>query len=259
MKNIILSTIFALAATTMAHAAVKGQMIEYKQDGVTMEGYLAYDDTITGKRPGILVVHEWKGLNDFAKKRADMLAQLGYVAFAADIYGKGVRPSTNEAAGAEAGKYKNNRPLLRQRVLAALDVLKNQPNVDSNKLGAIGFCFGGTTVLELARSGADVKGIVSFHGGLSSPTPQDAKNIKAKILVLHGGADPFESPEEVAGFKKEMEDAKVDYQFVVYPGAMHGFTNPANDGSLKGALYNAEADQKSWAAMKNFFSQILYD
>jgi dienelactone hydrolase len=205
----------------------------------------------------VLVVHEWKGLNDYAKKRADMLAQLGYVAFAADIYGKGIRPQKTEQAGAEAGKYKSNRTLLRQRVIAGLNELQKQPNVDPDKLAAIGYCFGGTTVLELARSGADVKGIVSFHGGLSTPTPEDAFNIKAPLLVLHGADDPFVSPLEVSDFEKEMGAAKVNYRLIKYPGAMHGFTNPDNKGELKGALYNKDADQKSWAEMQKFFKEVL--
>jgi dienelactone hydrolase len=257
MKIIALSMIFLLYAALPARAELKSQMVEYKQGDATLEGYLSYDDQFTGQRPGILVVHEWMGLNDYAKSRADQLAQLGYVAFAADIYGKGVRPTTPQEAGVESGKYKSDRPLLRSRVLAGLEVLKAQPNVNSSRLAAIGYCFGGTAVLELARSGADVKAIVSFHGGLSTPTPQDAKNIKAQILALHGADDPFVKPEEVAAFVKEMKDANVKYTLIKYPGAVHGFTNPANTGALPGALYNAEADKKSWQEMKTFFSKVL--
>ncbi|MEI7999557.1 MAG: dienelactone hydrolase family protein [Candidatus Omnitrophota bacterium] len=244
-------------AIPLAFAEVRSQTIEYKQGGATLEGYLAYDDASQGKRPGVLVVHEWKGLNEYAKMRADMLAKLGYVAFAADIYGKGVRPETFEQAGAEAGKYKNDRPLLRQRVLAGLEMLKAQMKVDVSHIAAIGYCFGGTTVLELARAGTDIKGIVSFHGGLSSPTPADAKNIKTRILVLHGADDPFVPPAEVVGFEKEMQDAKVDYQLIKYPNAVHGFTNPANTGEPKGALYNKEADNRSWKEMQRFFKELF--
>src|SRR5580704_3790066 len=180
--RLLLASIIALTGlTSSAGAALKTQTVDYKQGDTVLEGYLSYDDAFTGKRPGILVVHEWKGLNGYAKRRADMLAQLGYVAFAADIYGKGIRPQTIAEAGALAGKYKADRALLRARVNAGLDVLKSQPNVDASQLAAIGYCFGGTAVLELGRSGADVKGIVSFHGGLSTPTPQDGKNIKAKV------------------------------------------------------------------------------
>jgi len=257
MRIWIISMVCFLGLVSQAKAELKTQVIEYKQGDAVLEGYLSYDTSFVGKRPGVVVVHEWKGLNDYAKKRSDMLAKLGYVAFAVDIYGKGIRPRTFEQAGAEAGKYKGNRPLLRQRVLAGLDVLKAQTNVDTSKLAAIGYCFGGTTVLELARLGADIKGVVSFHGGLSSPTPQDAKNIKARILVLHGADDPFVSPSEVADFENEMKQAGIKYQLIKYPGAMHGFTNPANTGEPKGALYNKEADEKSWEKMKEFFKEIF--
>lgn len=240
-----------------ASGALVAQTVNYKQGRADLEGYLAYDDSFKGKRPGILVVHEWKGLNEYAKRRARMLAGLGYVAFAADIYGKGIRPQTVAEAGATAGKFKGDRPLLRARVNAGLDVLKAQPNVDTSKLAAIGYCFGGTAVLELARSGADVKGIVSFHGGLSTPTPQDAKNIRAKVLVLHGADDPFVKPDEVAAFEKEMSDAKVPMRLIKYPGAMHGFTNPDNKGVPPGAMYNEAADKASWNQMQDFFNEIF--
>ena len=257
MRICIFSLLCLLGLTSMAEAELKTQTIEYKQGDTVLEGYLSYDTGFLGKRPGVLVVHEWKGLNNYAKMRADMLAKLGYVAFAADIYGKGVRPQTFEQAGEQAGKYKSDRPLLRQRVLTGLAVLKSQPNVEGSKLAAIGYCFGGTSVLELARAGADVKGIVSFHGGLSSPVPADAKNIKARVLVLHGADDPFVSPDEVAAFEKEMREAAVNYQLIKYPGAVHGFTNPANTGELKGAMYNKEADEKSWVQMQKFFKEIF--
>lgn len=259
MKNFIPTIIVFLTTVTLAHAELKSQIIEYKQGDTVLEGYLVYEENfqLTVLRPGVLVVHEWKGLNDYAKMRADRLAKLGYVAFAADIYGQGVRPQTTEEAGAQAGKYKGNRTLLRQRVLAGLNVLKSQPQVDPDKLAAIGYCFGGTTVLELARAGADVKGVVSFHGGLNSPTPEDAKNIKAKVLALHGADDPFVPADEVAGFEKEMKDASVKYQLIQYPGAVHGFTNPANTGEIPGALYNKAADEQSWQAMQKFFEEIL--
>jgi len=256
-EAMLLLMIFVFTGITSANAALISQVIDYKQGDAVLEGYLAYDDSIKTKRPGILVVHEWKGLNGYAKRRADMLAQLGYVAFAADIYGKGIRPQTIEEAGATAGKFKADRALLRARVNAGLDVLKSQPNVDTTQLAAIGYCFGGTAALELARSGADIKGVVSFHGGLSTPTPNDAKNIKAKILALHGAADPFVKPDEVAAFEKEMTDAKVNYQLIKYPGAMHGFTNPDNQNNPPGALYNEAADKASWIEMQKFFKEIF--
>jgi len=257
MKSVIHGAIFALALQT-AFAAIKTETIEYKEGDTTLEGFLAYDDSIVSKRPGILIVHQWKGLGDYEKKRAEMLAKLGYVAFAADIYGKGVRPATMQEAGAMAGKYKNDRPLLRKRVRAGLDQLRKAKNVDFSHVAAMGYCFGGTTVLELARSGADVRGVVSFHGGLSTPTPDDAKNIKAKVLALHGADDPNVPPPEVQAFEEEMRKAKVDWQLVSYGGAVHSFTdwNAGNDNS-RGAAYNEKADKRSWEAMKSFFSELF--
>ena len=246
----------ALAAT--AHAKVHTQLVEYKQGAAVLEGYLAYDDAVTGKRPGVLVVHAWMGLDDNARHRAEMLAQLGYVAFAADIYGKGIRPTNRDEAGKLAGKYKSDRALLRARVNAGLEQLAKDPHVDAAKTAAIGYCFGGTTVLELARSGAQVAGIVTFHGGLDSPAPGDAKNIKGKVLVLHGAADPFEKPADFAAFQKELADAKVDWQLVEYGGAVHCFTDhTAGSDASSGCAYDASADARSWAAMRAFFDEIF--
>jgi dienelactone hydrolase len=205
------------------------------------------------------VVHEWTGLEDYSKRRAEQLAGLGYVAFAADIYGKGVRPRTVAEASAEAGKYRADRRLMRARARAGLDALKGSPGVDPSKTAAIGYCFGGGTVLELARSGAELKGVVSFHGNLDTPDPKDASNIKARVLVLHGGADPFVPFPQVEAFEAEMEAAKVDYQLMVYGGAQHSFTNPASDGKLTGALYDARADARSWAQMQSFFASLFKD
>lgn len=257
MKSMFLM-LAALTLSVSAEAAVKTKVIEYKQGDAVLEGYLAWDDAKTVKRPGILVVHEWTGLGPYMKKRAEMLARLGYVAFAADIYGKGVRPSTPEEAAKTAAIYKNDRALMRARARAGLDVLKAQKFVDPHRLAAIGYCFGGTVVLELARDGADVKGTVSFHGGLATPTPQDARNIKGKVLALHGADDPFVKPEEVAAFQNEMRQAKVDWQMNIYGGAVHGFTNPDNGtDNSKGVAYNEKADKRSWEAMKLFFKEIF--
>jgi dienelactone hydrolase len=260
MKNLLalLVTTSVLLTAGAAHAKVQSQTITYKQGKVELEGYLAWDDATPAKRPGVLVVHDWMGISDHTKKEVDRLAELGYVAFAADIYGKGVRPTDPKAAGEQAGKFKNDRKLLRARARAGLDVLAKNKLVDTSHLAAIGFCFGGTTALELARDGAPLAGVVSFHGGLSTPTPQDAKNIKAKVLVLHGADDPNVPPDEVAAFEKEMRDAGVDWQLVAYGGAVHAFTVPAagNDNS-KGAAYNAKADARSWQAMKDFFAEVF--
>lgn len=234
-------------------------LIEYKQGDTTCEGYLADDfPTVSKTRPGVLVVHDWMGLNKFASQRADELAKLGYIVFAADIYGKGIRPKNPQEAGEQAGKFKSDRALLRARVQAALDVLAKNPAVARKHIAAIGYCFGGTTVLELARSGADVAGVVSFHGGLETPTPADAKNIQGKVLALHGADDPFVPPAEVAGFEAELTKAGVDWQLIKYSGAVHAFTNPdAGHDNAKGAAYNERADKRSWAALQQFFTEIF--
>ncbi len=248
----------ATVCAASVHAAIQMKTIEYKQNGTTLEGFVAYDDAIKGARPGVLVVHQWMGLTDYERKRAEMLAQLGYVAFCADIYGKGVRPQNTGEAGVLAGKYKGNRGLLRARVNAGLDALRQQPLVDSKHIAAIGYCFGGTTVLELARDGAKLNGVVSFHGGLDALDPADGKKIKCKVLVLHGADDPFSSPQDIAAFENEMRQSGVDWQFIQYGGAVHAFTqwNAGNDNS-KGAAYNERADKRSWEAMKQFFAEIF--
>ncbi len=249
--------LFILLQASTASAAAHGETVAYKHVDTDLEGYISYDDKTEAKRPAILVVHEWKGLGDYAKRRADQLAELGYVAFAADMYGKGVHAETHEDAGKLSGIYKNDRALMRARIQAALDVLKEHPLVDASKIGAIGYCFGGTTVLELARSGADVKGVVSFHGSLATPDPADAKNIRGKVLVEHGAADAFVNP-EVEGFKKEMKDAGVDMRFESHPGAVHSFTvkEAGNDPST-GMAYDENADKRSWESMKTFLKELF--
>lgn len=240
-----------------AQAAIQTKTVQYKQGDTTLEGFLAWPKR-TGKFPGVVVVHDWMGLGDYAKKRTQQLAELGYVAFAADIYGKGVRPKDGGEAGKLAGQYKGDRPLLRARVQAAYDELAKLDTVKKDKIAAIGYCFGGTTALELARSGADLAGVISFHGGLSTPQPADAKNIKAKVLVLHGADDPNVPEKEVLDFQKEMRDAKVDWQMIAYGGAVHSFSNPGagNDNST-GNAYNEKADKRSWEDMKQFFKEIF--
>ncbi|HTV62919.1 MAG TPA: dienelactone hydrolase family protein [Verrucomicrobiae bacterium] len=241
------------------HGAIHTETVDYQDGNTTLEGFLAYDDSISGKRPGVLVVHKWQGITDYEKMRAQQLAQLGYVAFCADIYGKGVRPQTPQACAAEAGKFRGgDRKLLRERANAGLDELKSNPLVDTNRLAAIGYCFGGTTVLELARSGAQLNGVVSFHGGLDSPNPADGKNIKCKVLVLAGADDPFQSQENLTAFENEMRNSGVDWQIVFYGGAVHAFTQPGVDKeNLNGAKYNEKADKRSWQAMKDFFAEIF--
>ena len=239
-------------------AAVESGAVEYRQGAAALQGWVARPRGLSGAVPGILVIHDWTGVQATAKDRAEQLAKLGYVALVADIYGKGVRPSNPKESGAEAGKYKGDRALYRARLLAGLEELQRQPNVDSGKLAAIGYCFGGTGVLELARAGAAVRGVVSFHGGLDSPTPGDGKNIKAKVLVLQGADDPYVPAEGIAAMIAEFKAAKVDWQMVSYSGAVHSFTNPgAGSDNSKGAAYNAAADARSWTAMRAFFAEIF--
>lgn len=246
-----------LCSASLSRAEIKETVVEYQSGGVTCEGLHVVDTAKTGKLPSVLIIHQWTGLSDNEKMRARMLAELGYNVFAADIYGKGTRPQP-PAAGQEAGKYKSDRKLYRARMLSALEVLNKNPLTDPAKVAAIGYCFGGTGVIELARSGAVVKGVVSFHGGLDSPTPADGKNIKGKVLALHGADDPFVPAKDIAAFEQEMKDAKVDYKLVNYPGAVHAFTQKAagNDNS-KGAAYNEAADKASWEEMKAFFDRLF--
>lgn len=247
-----------LMASQSVRAIPFTQEVEYLHEEALLEGYLAYDDTSESQRPGILVVHDWTGIGSFVRDRVDKLAQMGYIVFAVDIYGKGVRPQSSQEAGAEAGKYKADRELLRGRVLAGLGVLQKHPLTDPRRIAAIGYCFGGTTVLELARSGADIAGVVSFHGNLDTPNPEDARNIKAKVLVLHGADDPLVSSEEIAVFQEEMRSAGVDWQMVFYGDAVHSFTKPAaGDNKASGSAYHEKADRRSWEAMKQFFAEIF--
>ncbi len=255
MKHIAALAVLALAG--YAAATIVTKRIDYKQGDATLEGYLAYDDSLRGTRPGVLIVHDWNGIDGYEERRARELAQLGYVAFAADIYGKGVHPKTPQENGAQAGKYKNDLPTFRARLVAGLDTLKAQPQTDGSKLAAIGYCFGGTGVLELARTGADIRGIVAFHGGLDSTT-NDATNIKAKVNLQCGALDRAASTDAIDKFKKEFDAAHVDYSVTLYAAAVHAFTVPeAGNDITKGAAYNALADKRSWAAMKDFFDEIF--
>jgi dienelactone hydrolase len=257
MKN-LLSLIPVLLLAMKVQGAIHTETVDYQQGDTTLEGFLAYDDSIAGKRPGVLIVHQWMGITDYEKMRAKMLAEMGYVAFCADIYGKGNRPQTPKEAGPLAGKFRSDRSLLRARVNAGLDQLKSNRYVDSDRVAAIGYCFGGTTVIELARSGAKLNGVVSFHGGLDSPNPQDGQNIRCKLLILAGANDPFQKPDDLAAFEKEMRDSKVDWQITFYGGAVHAFTQRTVDQfDMPGAKYNESADKRSWQAMKDFFAEIF--
>lgn len=262
-QSILTAILIALVMPMKAQAKLHTEVVEYKHGNTVLEGYLAYDEAVKGKRPGVLVVHEWWGLNPYVKKRAEQLAQLGYIAFALDMYGKGVRPKTPEEAGRQAMIYLSDRKLMRARADAGLQVLKQNKLTDVARIAAIGYCFGGATVLELARSGADIAGTVSFHGIFDTPNPADAQNIKAKVLVLHGADDPKAPLEQVVAFRDEMRAAEqaghpVDWQLIMYGNAVHSFTNPdsGNDPST-GVAYNEKADRRSWEAMKVFFGEIF--
>jgi len=246
----------SFAAVAPATAKVVTASHLYEHDGVVLEGYVAYDDSVAERAPGVLVIHQWMGLTDYERRRARMLAELGYVAFAADVYGRGVRPSNTDEARAEAGAYYGDRQLLRARVAAGLEQLRQHRRTDPTRMAAIGYCFGGGAALELARAGADLQGIVSFHGSLDTPLPADT--VRAPLLVCHGAVDPHVGPEAVRGFIEEMEAAGADYQLIMYADAVHAFTQPAagNDPS-RGAAYNANADRRSWQHMQLFFDEIF--
>ncbi|TGK28947.1 dienelactone hydrolase family protein [Leptospira gomenensis] len=259
MKRIfLLIALFNLISTSLS-AKVSAKNIVYQDGETSLEGYIAYPEfRSTKSAPAILVVHDWLGLVENPKMRAEKLADLGYIAFAVDIYGKGIRPKSMEEAAKLAGHYKQNRDVMRARILAAFETLKSQPEVEPGRIAIIGYCFGGTVALELARSGAPVLGAVSFHGGLETPNPEDAKNIKGKILALHGADDPFVKKEEVESFQEEMRKAGIDWQLVTYGGAVHSFTiKEAGNDNSKGAAYNAKADRRSWIELVSFLKEIF--
>ena len=253
MKKLLL---LAVIMTNTAMAKIKTEKIEYKSGDLSFEGFLAYDDAQRGTKPGVMIVHNWMGLTAETESKAIAVAKLGYVAFAGDIYGKGVRPKDSKEAGALAGKYKGDLPLLRQRAMLAIDELKKNKKVDTKKIFVTGYCFGGTTALEVLRSGADVLGVVSFHGGLATTMPAKESHVKGEALVLNGALDPS-TKDNVASFQKEMDDAKVHYQFVSYSGAVHSFTDKgAGDDITKGSAYNEVADKRSFVAMTNFLAEL---
>ena len=258
MSKTILATALFLGLAMNANAKIITQTIDYKVGNVACEGYLAYDDAVSGKRPGVLVIHQWMGLTDYEKSRCEQLAALGYVAFAADLYGKGVRPADANQAGAQAGKFKKDSPLTRAQVGAAFEWLAKHELVEPSKIAAIGYCFGGWVCLELARSGKPAAGVVGFHCSLDAVNPDDAKNIKGRVMVLNGADDPFVPTESVAAFMKEMQGSGARYEYIAYPDAVHSYTQPmAGNDKSKGAAYNADADKRSWDEMKRFFAEIF--
>ena len=256
-KTSLLAGLVVALIAVPATAEVMTKTVQYQDGDTTLEGFVAWDPDVSDA-PGVLVVHQWMGLTDYEKGRCKQLAALGYVAFALDIYGKDNRPSNRDEAGKVAGGFKKARQLYRRRLNLGLDQLRTTDGVDKGRVAAIGYCFGGTGVLELARSGADIKGVVSFHGGLDSPNSADGAKIKAKVLVCHGADDPFVPAQGIDDMKKEFNAAKVDWQMNYYSGAVHAFTQPmAGSDSSKGAAYNKEADQRSWTAMRSFFDEVF--
>lgn len=255
---IALLSAFTITFTFDANGAIVKKAYEYNLAGNKYLGYIAYDDSLKGPRPGVLVAHNWMGVTDETKSKVDKLAELGYVALAVDIYGKGREPKNVEEAASLATGYKKDRVPLRNRMHQGLRELGKQKNVDKNKLAVIGYCFGGTAAIELARAGADVKAVVSFHGGLDSPKPADGARIKGRVLALHGADDPYVPAADLLAFEEEMRKSKVDWQLIKYGGAVHSFTEKAaGTDNAKGAAYNATADARSWEAMKQLFAETL--
>ena len=239
-------------------ANVKTKEIEYRQGETALQGFIAWDDAARGKRPGVLVVHEWWGLNDHARNQARRLAEAGYVGFAVDMYGKGKVTTHPQEAQAFATEATKDPAVVAARFNAALEQLKRDPHVDSTRIAAIGYCFGGSVALEMARAGADLGAVVTFHGALATQHAAQSGKVKARILVLAGGADPFVPPEQVEAFRKEMQGAGARFEIVAYPGAKHGFTNPdAAKYGMSQLAYDAAADRESWAAMLKLFREVF--
>ena len=258
MRSFVIAVLAVFAFHSICMAEVKTETVTYKVGDKTFKGLLAYDDAVKGKRPGILVVHEIWGLDAYTKKRAEQLAGLGYVAFAVDMFGDGKateHPKEAFAMGAEARK--NEKEWL-ARAEAGLDILRKSPKVDATKLASIGYCFGGSTSLALANSGADIKAVVSFHGAVLVPTEEQAKSVKARILLCHGAADALIKEETIQKMRTMYDTNKVDYQMIYYGGALHSFTVPgAENKGLKGIAYDANADRRSWAAMRALFDEVF--
>ena len=260
MKSLIALTT-ALAALTLAapsHAEIKTREVDYQQDGTTLQGYCAWDDAIKAKRPGVLVVHEWWGHNAHARRQAERLAKAGYVGFALDMYGKGKVAKHPEDAQAFMAEATKDPAVMVDRFNAGLDQLKQDPHVNAGKIAAIGYCFGGAMVLNMARSGADLAAVASFHGALATEHPAEQGKVRARVLIMTGAADPFVPEAQVAAADSEFKAAGANYQIIRYPGAKHGFTNPdAGTYGMPALAYNATADKQSWAAMLKMFKVVL--
>lgn len=262
MRMQLLGALLALSMTGPALAAVKEEPVTYKDGETTMKGFVVYDDAKQGKRPGVIVVHEWWGITKHIHSEARRIASLGYTAFIVDMYGDGKTTDNPKDAGALSGAVRKNPAAMQSRFKAAMATLSKHPTVDASRIGAMGFCFGGSVVLDMARAGTDLKGVAAFHAGLGASGAQaEPGKVKAKIIVLNGADDPFIKPDSVDAFKKEMDGAKVDYRYINYPGAVHAFTNPEATAAGKKfnlpVAYHADADKKSKAEAGKFFAEVF--
>jgi len=260
MKKLLLMLPLSCFSAT-AQAAVQGKEVSYQADGATLKGYIAYDDSIKGKRPAVLVVHEWWGQNEYSRKRARMLAEQGYTALAVDMYGDGKVADNPDDAGKLAAGISKNLPLAKARFEAGMKLLRKHKTVDANKMASFGYCFGGGVALNMARMGEDLKGVASFHGSLGTDHPAQPGKIKARIISFSGEADPVIPADKVAAFRQEMESAGASYRVVTYPGALHAFTNPDADELGKKfkmpIAYDAEADKDSWQQAMVFLREVF--
>jgi dienelactone hydrolase len=261
MKHLVLAVSLVMALASLSQAKVTGHELVYGAGDALLKGYLAVDTGIDGRRPGVLVVHEWWGLNEYARERAQMLAKLGYTALAVDMYGDGKTADHPREAGEFASAVRQNLPLARERFEAALTVLRQHPTVNPDQMAAIGYCFGGGVVLAMARAGVDIDGVASFHGSLATDHPAQPGQVRARIIVFNGADDPMVTAEEIASFKAEMDAAGVNYEFINYPGVTHSFTNPdADEFGKKFNLplaYDAHADADSWQKLQEFFAELF--
>jgi dienelactone hydrolase len=259
MKMVVIAIILpVLAGLAYGQGEIVTQSIQYEQGGVTLEGFLAYDAGMEGIRPGVLVIHEWVGLNDYARERARQLAAMGYVAFALDMYGKGVLAKTGDEASKLSAPFYADRALMRDRARAGFDVLRQHGLTDTTRMAVIGFCFGGTAALELAMSGADLRAAVGFHAVLNFPDTKDLENVKGSILILQGGKDPYMPPKDLDAVWQAMEADSIPYQINIYGGAVHGFTNPeSGNNPSAGVAYNPVAARRAWLEMQGFFDEVL--
>jgi len=257
-KQLAVTLLATLLISGTAWAELQTRDIEYEHDGTTLTGYLVWDDTVEGKSPGILVAHEWWGLNDYVKRRTRDLAKLGYVAFALDMYGSGKSTEHGDEAGAWMGQITENIDSWQERAMRGLEILREQPQVDADRIGAVGYCFGGATVMQMAYAGAELSGVVSFHGSLPIPDEEQIGSIRAPILAANGAADEFVPPKRIQAFQDALRGTGTDWHMVIYGGARHGFTNPdAAQYGVDNIEYNEQAAQRSRAHMERFFEEVF--